>query len=507
MPYLHRLSQRLAIGCVALFVVAACGRDDLIPSGPSTSADTTATDPRPRALPASAGGWHVAPHGTSGNNGSSGRPWSLTHALAGAAGSIRAGDTVWLHGGRYAGLFRTALAGAPGRPIVFRQYRGERATIDGSLRVDGPDVVFWGFEIMQSNPLSYAAAKVPGLLTFGARSKFINLVIHDASQQGITFWDGATDAEVYGCIVYNNGTHENLDHGTYVHNSVGTKVLSDNVFFNNLAYGIHVYAGPGDAVQRNVHVIGNVSFNNGSISSLWSERANLLVGAEVASEGMRVLDNLLYFSGTVGRNMIIGYTAASRDVLVRGNVVWGGQTALQVGRWSSAAITDNRIGTPADVVELSAAAGQSWSANEYWRPASATAWRFAGSVFTHGGWKSATRLGATDVAWSTPPTEAKVYVRANKYERGRAHIVVYNWPRSGGVSVDLARTGLVAGQRYEIRNVQALFGSPVVQGTYSGGRVTLPMNGVPAPARIGRSTRTPPRTAPGFDAFVVIPTS
>ena len=47
------------------------------------------------------------------------------------------------------------------------------------------------------------------------------------------------------------------------------------------------------------------------------------------------------------------------------------------------------------------------------------------------------------------------------------------------------------GQRYEVRNVQNMFGAVVASGTYSGAGITLPMNGVNAPARIGRTTPTP----------------
>jgi len=63
------------------------------------------------------------------------------------------------------------------------------------------------------------------------------------------------DAEVYGNIVYNNGTHGNQDHGIYVHNMSGTKLVMDNVFFDNKSYGVHVYAQIEDGPQRNVHLV------------------------------------------------------------------------------------------------------------------------------------------------------------------------------------------------------------------------------------------------------------
>jgi hypothetical protein len=422
--------------------------------------------------------------------------------LAGGSGRIQAGDTIWMRGGTYLGDFRTALAGTQGRPIVFRQYPGERATIDGTLRADGADVAFWGFEIMRSAP----TGRLPGLESRGARQKFINLVIHDAAQQGITFWDEAVDAELYGNIVYNNGMHENLDHGVYVHNMSGTKLISDNVFFDNLAYGIHVYAGPTDGTQRNVHVVGNVSFNNGTISNVYAAKGNIIIGADSPDEGMQAIDNLLYFSGQAGENLRVGYQAANYDVLVKGNTMWGGATGLVVGQWQNATVQNNVIGGSADMVSLLNAPGTfTWGNNTYYRNAAAQAWRTqTGSALPLSDWKSATGLGASDQAPAATPGATKVFVRANKYEPGRALVVVYNWGSQSSVDVNLAGV-LRSGQQYEVRNVQDMFGRPVASGTFNGSTISLAMSGVNPPMPIGRSTRTPPKTGPNFDTFIVEP--
>jgi hypothetical protein len=101
-------------------------------------------------------------------------------------------------------------------------------------------------------------------------------------------------------------------------------------------------------------------------------------------------------------------------------------------------------------------------------------------------------------------TSTQVFVRPNRYERGRALVVVYNFGQQGSVTVDLSSV-LVSGQRYVVRNVQDFYGAPVASGTYSGGFVSLPMTGVAPPPRLGRTTPAPPRTGPSFDAFVVLP--
>ena len=507
MSFAFKLSHRLAKNFWVLGAAAAlvgCTAEQVVTNPISTPTDTTSIPNQPQPQPTPKVGYFASPTGSSAGDGSLAHPWDLNTALAGGSGKVQAGDTVWMRGGTYTGDFRTALAGAQGRPIVFRQYPGERATIDGTLRADGPDIAFWGFEVMRSAP----TGRLPAVESRGARQKFINLIIHDAAQQGITFWDEAVDAEEYGNIVYNNGTHENLDHGTYVHNMSGTKLIMDNVFFNNLAYGIHVYAGPTDGTQRNVHVIGNVSFNNGTISNVYAAKGNIIIGADSPDEGMQAVDNLLYFSSTAGENLRVGYTAANHDVLVTGNTVWGGGTAFVVGQWTSALVQGNTFGGSADMVSLLNAPGSySWSGNDYYRQATAQAWRpDTGSALPLDQWKSATGLGATDQAPATTPGATKVFVRPNKYEPGRALVVVYNWGSQSTVSVNLANV-LHAGQRYEVRNVQRMFGAPVASGTFSGGSISVPMNGVNPPDRLGRTTPTPPKTGPYFDTFVVVPLS
>src|SRR4029077_3105680 len=85
----------------------------------------------PAAPPATRAGHYAAPGGTSGGSGSATRPWDLPTALAGGAGLLHPGDTVWLRGGSYRGTFTSALTGTPAAPIVVRAYPGERAVLDG----------------------------------------------------------------------------------------------------------------------------------------------------------------------------------------------------------------------------------------------------------------------------------------------------------------------------------------------------------------------------------------
>lgn len=390
--------------------------------------------------PAAAFSYHVSPMGLPGGDGSAGRPWTLAHALAGAGGRLVPGDTVWLRAGRYPGSFATALVGMPERHIVFRAWPGERATIDGTLRADGAYLTFWGFEIEQSA----AARPGYGLEARTRGGRFVNLVIHDAGSMGVSFWSPAEDAELYGSVIYNNGTRDNLDHGVYVHNERGRKLLADNVLFNNMAYGLHVFAGANNQPQRDVRLEGNIVFNNGVIGGRYRAKGNILVGGSVPMSGMEVVGNVLYYGGRDGENLRLGFRPVPNgDALVTGNLIWGGKVALRHDEWPNARVADNVVG---------------------------------------GG--------------------AKVVVRPNRYEPGRAFVAVYNPGRAPAVRVGLAGA-LAPGQQYEIRNVQDLYGAPVLAGTFSGDSLTLPMSGVRPPAPRRAPGVSPPRTAPVFDVFLV----
>jgi len=100
------------------------------------------------------------------------------------------------------------------------------------------------------------------------------------------------------------------------------------------------------------------------------------------------------------------------------------------------------------------------------------------------------------------PTGVRVIVRPNAYEKGRGHIIVYNWDRLPTVSADVSSV-LPVGAVYEVRDAQNYFGGPVAQGTYDGTPISVPMNLTQVAAPIGNVERRPPHTAPEFGTFVL----
>jgi uncharacterized protein YjdB len=412
--------------------------------GRSATAAVTVTSSTTPPPPTTRVGYYVAPNGSSGGNGSISSPWDLASVLSGNKG-VSAGDTVWVRGGTYRGQFVNYMNGNTSQQIVVRQYPRERATIDGTLLVMGSYVSFWGLEVMSSNPTGSGSLgvnmKAPG-------SRLINMVIHDAGVSGVGAWNEAPNAEVYGSLVYNNGTHANLDHGVYFNGSSGTKYITDNIVFDNWAYGLHAYSSTSGELS-NLRLDGNVSFNNGSIGP-YCHSTDVYVGGSTITN--------LY----VNRNM----TWRPNDGEI---TMWlgdgpGGQGFTYTGNYT------------------------------------------VGTTLT-GSFSGVTQSGNT--AWSAtsrPTSGLSVIVRPNRYEAGRANIIVYNWGNQGSASADLSGV-LRSGDTYEVRDAQAFFGSPVAQGTFNGGSITLPMTAVTPPAPIGRSGNTPTSTGTQFHVFVVLKTN
>lgn len=454
--------------------------------------------PAPTTSP---GNYFVAPNGTSQGDGSAENPWDLTTALTNEAGTVQPGDTIWLRGGTYPAIVRSRLRGTPASPILVRGYPGERPVVDGFIEAYGAYTTFWGFEIMQSDPL---LTNKRGLDVRGPGHRLVNLVIHDVGGSGVGFWMEGVDAEVYGCIIYNNGSRRSLDHGIYAINRDGTKSVSDNILFDNFAYGIHVYASSGQALN-NVSVTNNTSFNNGSIARDVSKPNLFIGGSRVVARGMLVEGNTLYYSydraGAI--NMRLGYDGTqNEDIVVRNNYVVGGNPAVSFRRWNQAVFEGNTIAGVRRMVHIDQVDGQQWSGNSWYRRRGASAWDDAGTSLPFDDWRLATGLSATDTTPGLSPTDLRVVVQPNKYEPGRANVIVNNWPSDPSVAADLSSV-LQIGDHFEVHSVQDLFGAPVVSGTYDGSPVQIPMQVINPPMPIGRTTTLPPPTGPLFDAFLV----
>ena len=431
--------------------------------------------------------FYVTPAGTLSGDGSMASPWSLTKAFSHPS-SVHPGDTIWLRGGTYTGHWASVLRGEPNKPIIVRQYPGERVTIDGkgngnteTINLRGQYTWFWGFEVTNSDPvrtlpsaLSTGRGNAINLASRGSR--LINLIIHDGGE-GVLTVTNAPDAEVNGCLIYYNGfdgADRGHGHGIYVQNETGSKRIVDNIMFQQFGWGIHGYTE--SSQLDNMHFEGNTSFNNGLLSKVSSAQTNFLIGAngsaaanpqesgKVAKQTFLV-SNYSYFSGEAGVAANLGYSKGIASPTLIDNYLAGGRALALVNAFRPITMTGNTLyGT------LSG---------------------FESSEFPN------------NVYFSSRPTGLKVFIRPNQYEPGRAHITIYNWDQAPAVAVSLKGI-LKAGTPYELRNAQNFFGPPVLSGTYDGSTsLQIPMDNLAPAAPVGLAAPTP--TGREFQVFVVVP--
>lgn len=469
----------------------------------------------------------ASPTGLQTNPGTQASPWSLSWAMSSANTAVTPGTTVWLLGGTYTGNYNATTVGTAAQRIVYRQAAGVRATIDGELHAQGSYLTFWGFEIKQSQP----NGSLYNLRAQTYNGRFINLVIHDAGSHGISIYYPPGDTtEIYGSIIYNNGTNQN--DGAFVESSAGYRILRDNVFFNNTANGLEAYTDAGNSNQLNIHSIGNVAFNNGTTAYAgWGYhwKPNIRIGASnpVTTDGVRVDTNFAYFSihpNPSQWNMMlgqgdIGAQSQNGSILARGNTSWAG-TAWRMTNWTTATVSGNTVFAPGasrliDLIDPTTT-GHAWSGNTYLIPATLQNWYYLDQWYALSAWQTATGLGTTGAS-ATIPTQPTVIVRANKYEPGRAMIVINNDNGAGAarvgtnITVTLPAGILTSGQAYSIHNVQDFYGTPVASGTYNGTSVTITSTamagGAPPPllgtGRTWDVAQPPPTTGPRFNAFIL----
>ncbi len=455
----------------------------------------------------------VAPDGASDNTGTLESPWDLASVMTGEQ-PVEPGDTVWLRAGTYAGpngTYECRLNGTAEKPVIIRNYRGERATIDGAVSIPndfGNHVWFWGLEVMTSAPRPAEPTLTDDLkrpwggfhVRGGVGSKYINCIVHD-NNQGFSFWIGAVDAEIHGCIIYHSGwlgPDRGHGHAIYTQNDQGTKRLVDNIMFDQFGWGIHAY-GSERAYVNGFHIEGNISFCNGNAAD--AAYPNILVGGGRPSERITVADNICYHAGR-GNNVELGYSAPHNvDLVCRSNRIFGGDPGLQVKGWREVEVTGNEVWGPNTLVRVYLPEDRetkpyAWGDNGYvlsGDPATA-AFSYDNKGLNWTDWRAQTGFDAAStflpLRLSSLGPQPQVSVRPNAYEPGRGHIAALNPGKEDAIAVDLGEA-VKPGMRYEVRNVQTFWEEPVATGVADGTPVRLPML---------RS-----EMSPEFEAFVVVP--
>ncbi len=268
--------------------------------------------------------YHVAVAGNNAGDGSQRNPWqSLQHA----ADQVRAGDTVIVHAGQYAG-FDLRTDGTAAERITFRADSGvvinqrNSRTTDG-INLEGADyVTIQGFHIV-------------GIPRAGIRSVVNHHVIlqdNVADRNGV--W-GIFTAFSDDVLIENNVTSRSIDqHGIYVSNSGDRPIIRGNVSFGNERAGIHMngdITSGGDGIISQALVEQNIIYDNG-----------LGGAAGINADGVqdsRFVNNLLYNNHASGIALyrINGGGGSSRNTVVNNTIVQAAD-----GRWG-VAISDGSV--------------------------------------------------------------------------------------------------------------------------------------------------------------------
>ena len=441
-------------------------------------------------------------------------PVDLATALANES-LVVPGTTVWIAGGTYQGPFDKppTPAGTEANPIVYRAMPGERVTLTANadnvptvLKTRADYVWFWGLEI--TSPSSSPPAMARGVwMAGGDGCRLINLLVHDnPGRDGMTSFATGNGQEIYGCLVYRNGgpTPGERHHGIYTDNTsdYSTKTFEDLLIFDNLDHGLHCFGTT--RIIDGYRIEGVASWGNG-VSTIVNP--NILIGTTSGyTLNIDVRECYTYYpavdSSHIGAQL--GFTDNSDNInlSVRDCVFAGGNHAAEVSRWRSAIFTNNTLysrkplpgGNWAVLSVRSPRSGHDLRLstvdhNRYFsKHDGAHIWRYEKknreALFFEDieSWRAYTGWDKnSEVSFGDPP-EPMMFLRPNRYEGNRAHLIVYNWPKTSSLSLDFGRLwDLQDGDRYSVYSAEDVWGAPVFESSYEGTPVDFPMEGSYAP--------------------------
>jgi hypothetical protein len=268
--------------------------------------------------------YYISPSGSDEQPGTLAGPW---RTLQKAFDTATAGQTVCLRGGIYpqyvdasAGFNQVEKrSGDPERPILFTNYPGEIAVIQGSTKVYGSYITFRG---MPNDARNCNATNPCGLIFEGSSGYVLNAVsilnspgtghvvfdhveIRKGNYHAGFYQEGCNNA-IIGSYVHDNGLRNiNEDNGIYWSKTPADckngGLIANNLVEHNFSKGIQLYSGASASAPAYVTASGNISVNNGA------------QGAVIWGNHNTFVDNILY-----NNNEIAGAAAGAQAGLYAG---------------------------------------------------------------------------------------------------------------------------------------------------------------------------------------------
>ena len=469
--------------------------------------------------------YHVSVEGSSNGNGSKENPWDLSTALN-KKSVIKGGDTLWVHAGTYFGDYKSTLQGSEQSPIIVKAVSDFNVILNGKsaqgadavLTIESKYVWYCGLTITNSDTHRIETSTLDtksGINVLGAYNKLINCIIHNNIGNGIGFWSTALESEIYGCIIYHNGYRGDTrghGHGIYTQNETGTKFITDNIFFNSFGIGIHIYTENGSI--KGYKVEGNTFFNSGLPGYNQLERHIIVGGTKHSADRIMINENYFYnkpnYPSKAG--VQFGYSAANQNAEFTNNYMVDG-TFYCITNWDTVKCTNNSLISKTTQMSLIAFDNYqnikklNFNNNQYYKgcfypvypPATAQSFEY---------WKNASNQDNNSVYSSSEPSKTVSFIRKNRYETGRATIVIYNWENLETIDVDLSQV-LSQGDEYELFDVSCLSKGAVSKGVYDGKKISIStkLTAVDLPNGYLPNLNEIVHTFPSFGVFFVKRTS
>ncbi len=199
---------------------------------------------------------------TTGNNNNSGESWAQAWlTLQYAADEIIAGDSVWIADGTYAG-FDLRTTGTSAAPIVFIAF-GSNALINAPNPVTTDGINIENADYIEVNGVRVINQPRNGIrLVFAHNCIVRNTFCDNNFERGI--FTGFTDDIL---LEYNECLNSIDEHGIYVSNSSDRSIIRYNICHHNNRGGIQINADAsqgGDGISTDPEIYGNILYENGT---------------------------------------------------------------------------------------------------------------------------------------------------------------------------------------------------------------------------------------------------
>lgn len=481
---------------------------------------------------------YASPIGSSSNSGNSVMDaWPLSFAL-GATSPLSPGDSLILVDGVYQGNYISAVNGSPTKPIKIMAMTTGKAIIDVGLNrsaeagiiINGNNTWFIGIHVTSSDINRQSddsngntpVANTSGITVYGNNNKLINCWIYDVLGGGLGLWRSGLNLEVYGCLIFNNGSQDALrghGHGMYIqHDDVNSpKKIVNNFVFQNASQGINIYTT--NPVNRGMILDSNVSFNTGAMAdfnpTFFRPPHNLTIGSKNnVSSDVEVRNNIFYSDLQGGRlnasqisNVTLGRTySPNANLKFIGNRVYGGRSQVEFLPTDNLEFRKNLLyNINGKFIELLGTdktySKPNWNSNTYVNFSYSTT-VFDGFSFSD--WKKSYGWDSESQLFSTVQKPVETLIVKNEYVPNLYYVTILNISNQEIIDLDFSEYGIIDGQNYEIRDVQNPFdqGQRVVA-KMKGNKISFPMNWTKSMQPKGNMPHQVKHTDKTFGTFIL----